>query len=375
MAPQEATRKRTQARSEETPEAEQERPQRNERFDSRRSYSRTRNRPVENQQKEIPTTRDYVVRQRPQAFSRRITSTEPTIEVSSPTIDESKIEVVNFNLDDIPRVTPKIQNVSATTFRRRNPPPSTESSAPRRRGRVNTRTDPRPLDLSVSGTTNTFTISKIVEPSTARSAADLKNTKKLRHKIQLTGTAANLTGEGIIANEVTKSSQNKESDTSQPEIQTPATVVMKTTVQLSTEAIVVKTIPSTTTKPGRRPLPRGKSNLRPTVKLSKSTKTSDEIGEDDNYPASFKALIKAKNATVSITLILTNTICRNGVVSSNIPNQFTQNIKHFQTQASSPTSESLSVKASQKVYKTYSSSAQSTNTGSAKNNKYNTRVM
>lgn len=41
-------------------------------------------------------------------------------------------------------------------------------------------------------------------------------------------------------------------------------------------------------------------------------------------------------------------------------------IEYFQTQASSPTSESLSLKASQKVYKTYSSSPQSTNTDPAK---------
>lgn len=49
--------------------------------------------------------------------------------------------------------------------------------------------------------------------------------------------------------------------------------------------------------------------------------------------------------------------------------------KHFQTQASSPTSESLSVRASQKVYETYSSSVQTTNTGPSKYSKYNTRVM
>lgn len=298
IPPQEATRTRTRGRPQETPEAEQERPQRNERFDARRTYSRTRNRPVEIQQKETPTTRDYVVRQRPQSFSRRTTSTEPTIEMSSPTIDETKIEVVNSNLDDIPRVTPKIENVSATTFRRRNPPSSTESTAPRRRGRVNTRIDTRPLDLSVSGTTNTFTVSN-GQPSTARSAADLRDSKKLRYKTRLSETDTNLTGEGITANEVTKSSQNKESDTSQPDIQTPAPVVVKTTVEPITEAVIVKTTTSTTAKPGRRPLKRGKSNFRPTVKLSKSTK-SDEIGEDDNYPASFKALIKAKNATVSI---------------------------------------------------------------------------
>lgn len=294
--PQEVTRTRTRGRPQETPEAEQGRPQRNERFDSRRTNSRTRNRPVENQQKEVPTTKHYVVKQRPQSFSRRTSSTEPTIEVSSPTIDESKIEVVNSNLDDIPRVTPKIENVSATTFRRRNPPPSTESTAPRRRGRVSTRTDTKSLDLSVSGTTNTFTVSN-KEPRTARTAADLRDSKKLRYKTRLSETDTNLTGEGITVNAVTKSSQNKESDTSQPEIPTPAPVVVESTMQPSTEAVVIT---STTIKPGRRPLPRGKSNFRSAVKLSKLAKTSDEISEDDNYPASFKALIKAKNATVSI---------------------------------------------------------------------------
>lgn len=297
IPPQEATRTRTRGRPQDTPEAAQERPERNERFDSRRTPSRTRSRPVENQQKEVPSTRDYVVRQRPQSFSRRPSSTEPTIEVSSPTIDESKIEVVNSNLDDIPRVTPKIENVSATTFRRRNQPSSTESTIPRRRGRVNTRADTKPLDLSVSGTTNTFTVSNR-EPSTVRTDAVLKNTKKLRYKTQLSETDTNVKGEEITANEVTKSSQNKESDTSQPEIQTPAPVVVETTVQPSTVAVDVKTTTSTTTKPGRRPLRRGKTNFRADRKLSKPAK-SDEIGEDDNYPASFKALIKAKNATVS----------------------------------------------------------------------------
>lgn len=369
------TRTRTRGRPLEAPEAKQERPQRNERFDSKRSYSRTRNRTVENVQKEIPTARDsFIVRQRPQSFSRRTISTEPTIEVSSPTIDESKIEVVNSNLDDIPRVTPKIENVSATTFRRRNPPSSTESTAPRRRGRVNTRTDTRSLDLSVSGTTNTFTVSNR-EPSTPRTAAGLRNNKKLRYKTRLPETDTNLTGEGIIANEVTKSSQNKESDTSQPELQTPAPILVETTAQSSTEVVVVKTTTSTTTKPGTRPLPRGKVNFRPTVKLSKLTKTSDEIGEDDNYPASFKALIKAKNATVSIQFYINKISVQVQPLAQSHYELFIQIIKYFQTQASSPTSESLSVKASQKVYKTYSSSAQTTNTGPAKYNKYNTRVM
>lgn len=229
--------------------------------------------------------------------------------MSAPTIDESKIEVVNSNLDDISRVTPKIENISATTFRRRNPPPSTERTAPRKRGRVDTRTDTRALDLSVSGTINTFTISNM-ESSTPRTATGLRNTKNLRYKTRLPETETNLTGKGITVNEVTKSSQNKESDTSQPELQTPGPVVMETTVQPSTEAIVVKTTTSTTRKPGRSALTRGKGNFRPAVKLSKLTKTSDEIGEDDNYPASFKALIKAKNATVSIKFLINETKCK-----------------------------------------------------------------
>lgn len=297
IPPQEATRTRTRGRPPVTSEVEPEGPQRNEQFDSRKTLSRTRKRPVENQQKELPTARDTVVRQRPQSFSRRAPSTEPTVEVSSPTIDESKIEVVSSNLEDISRVTPKNEKVSATTFRRRTTS-STETATPRRRGRVNTRADTRPLDLSVSGTTNTFTVSNR-EPTTVRTAADLRNSKKLRYKTRLLETDTNITGEGITTNEVTKSSQKKESDTSQPEIHSPAPEVVETTVQPSSEAAIVITTPSTTTKPGRRPLPRGRTNFRPAVKLSKRAK-SDEIGEDDNYPASFKALIKAKNATVSI---------------------------------------------------------------------------
>lgn len=273
----------------------------NERFDSRRT--RTRSQPANNESNnDALLTREPVARTRTRSGGRRPTSTiAPTqapVDLTSPTIDESRLELINSNLDDITKI-PK-EDTATTQFRRRSSvTPTTESVAPRKsRGRINTRGNARSLDLAVSGTTNSLSISEKA-PTTARTSADLKNTRKLRYKTRPSETDTNLTGEGLVtANEVIKSSQNKESVPSQTENKSIAPTVIETVVQQSTEPNKQKTTTLKVTKVVRRPLGRGKVNFRPTVSLSK-THISDEISEDDNYPPSFKALIQAKNASVS----------------------------------------------------------------------------
>lgn len=298
--PTREVRTRTRSRPEKTEAPQSERPQtqRNEQFDSRKTYSRTRSRPVDTEvNKEVPTSRDNVIRSRSRQSSRSTTiqTTQVSFDVSSPT-RETRTEVTN--LGQVTRVTPKNDVVSTQFSRRSSSTSTTETVAPRRlRGRINTRTDAKALDLAVSGTTNTLTVK---EPTTARTS-DLRNSRKLRYRTRLSDTDTNLTGEGITTNEVTKSSQNNNNVPSQPEIQTstsPEPVVE--TVQPSTEPIPVKTTTKKATKVVRRPLARGKANFRPSVSLQKQTK-SDEISEDDNYPESFKALIQAKNASVSFS--------------------------------------------------------------------------
>lgn len=301
-APKEVTRTRTRNRPEvaKTTEQPQASSARNERFDSRRT--RTRSQPINNESnKDASLTRDTAIRSRSRVGSRRptsaATSTQAPVELTSPIIDESRIEVINSNLDDITKITK--EDTTTTQFRRRSSvAPSTESIAPRKtRGRVNNRANARSLDLAVSGTTNTLSVAEKA-PTTARTAADLRNSRKLRYKTRPSETDTNLTGEGLVtANEVIKSSQNKESVTSQAEIQTAAPTVVETIVQQSTEPNKPKTTTLKVTKVVRRPLGRGKLNFRPTVTLPK-TPAEDDISEDDNYPESFKALIQAKNASV-----------------------------------------------------------------------------
>lgn len=309
--PRDVSRSRTRTRPEAPPTAPAQ-PQpspSNERFDSRRT--RTRSQPADNEfNKDTSLTRENVVRSRSRSSSRRPTPTTPTlttptpgsVELTPPTIDESKIEVINSNLDDITKI-PREQPTATTQFRRRGsvaPTASTENAAPKRpRGRVNTRTNARSLDLAVSGTSNTLTVDKA--PTTARTAADIRNSRKLRYRTRPSETDTNLTGEGLVtANEVIKSSHSKESVTSQQETQTVGPVVVDTIVQYSTERNKPKTTTLKVTKVVRRPLSRGKGNFRPTASLPKATKVSDEISEDDNYPASFKALIQSKNASVRV---------------------------------------------------------------------------
>lgn len=294
-----ATRTRNLPDKIEATQTERSQAQRNEQFDSRKTNSRTRSRPVETEVNKVPTSRDNVIRSRSRQNSRPTTvqSSQTSFDTSSP-MRETRTESSNSNPRS--RVTQK-HDVASTQFSRRSSSTSTtETVSPKRlRGRINTRPDAKSLDLTVSGTTNTLTVK---EPTTARTS-DLRNSKKLRYRTRLSETDSNLTGEGITISEVTKSSQNNENLPSQPDIQTstsPEPIVE--TLQPSTEPTPDKSTNNKATKVVRRPLVRGKVNLRPSVSLPKVSK-SDEISEDDNYPESFKALIQAKNASVSIKVL------------------------------------------------------------------------
>lgn len=300
------TRTRTRPEVVPTPEQPPAPSANNERFDSRRTRTRSQPANTEPTNRDASLTREPAARTRTRVVSRRPTTTSPPtqapVDLTSPNFDESRLEVINSNLDDITKL-PKedVQVATTAQFRRRSSVPSTtETVEPKRpRSRGNTRANARSLDLAVSGTTNTFTVSE-KEPTTARTAQtpDLRNSRKLRYKTRPSETDTNLTGEGLVsANEVIKSSQNKESVTSQAEFKTAAPTIVETIIQQSTEPNKPKTTTKKVTKVVRRPV-RGKMNFRPTVILPK-THVADEIDEDDNYPASFKALIQAKNASVS----------------------------------------------------------------------------
>lgn len=164
------------------------------------------------------------------------------------------------------------------------------------RGRIKTRPNARSLDLDISGTTNTLTTAD-KEHTTIRTG-DLRNSRKLRYKTRLSETDTNLTGEGLKPlSEVIKSSQNEENSASQPAVEPSAPALLDNTIQQSTETLPLKSTTLKIMKMVRRPLTRG--TFRPAVPLVKK-KTSDEINEDDNYPESFKALIHAKNDSVSV---------------------------------------------------------------------------
>lgn len=301
-------RTRTRSRPLERPEAASEAPTspRNERFDSRRTQGRTRNR-TESSTIATPPSRENLIRSRSRTNVRRTTTSTTTStlppEVSSPAIDESKIEVINSNFDDLARSTPReeITVDPNNQFRRRSSTTqTTEAVVPRRvRGRINTRPNARSLDLDIAGTTNTLTTSD-KEPTTIRTG-DLRNSRKLRYKTRLSETDTNLTGEGMktLAEDI-KSSQDEKNIASQPEAQPTAAVVVDNSLQQSTEGLPLRETTLKVIKMVKRPLTRG--NFRPSVPLPKKKTVSDEISEDDNYPESFKALLQAKNASVSILM-------------------------------------------------------------------------
>lgn len=261
----------------------------NERLDSRRSYSRTRNRTVP----DLDSPKANLVRSRTRLgrpTSSTITTQAP--EVSSPKIDESNIEVINTPLDEIPKVVFKEDSSSAVSkapeFQRRN-------SASRKRGRVTARANER-SDLTSSGTTNSISISE--KGPTTDKMIDLRNSRKLRYKQRLSETDTNLTGLGITSsNKVIQSSQNESSPSQETLPSTPAIVE---NVQQSTETNPLKTTTLKVMRIVRRPIKRGKGNVKSSPSEILPKKRSDEVNEDDNYPEPFKALLQAKNASVCI---------------------------------------------------------------------------
>ncbi|XP_038213123.1 mucin-17-like isoform X12 [Zerene cesonia] len=315
-------------------QAQQSRP--NEQFESRRSNSRTRTRPTEiTATSEKTLSRENVIRARSRQSGRRnsptpLSQTQATVTLSSRSVD-TKQDASNVKLDEISKPIPTAETIPANQFRRRSSTVSTleETKPARSRGRYDSRINTSSLDLEVSGTTNTFTATA-KEQSVLREN-DLRNSRKLRYKTRTSETDTNLTGDGIVAtNEVIKSSQ-KNDLTSQRETKSPSS---STTERVSSSTGTLKSM-----KVVRRPISRGTSTKSVVVK--NKSKVSDEISEDDNYPESFKALIQAKNAT----------------------------------QPNSPSSESLSVKASQ-VSKTYASPTQSiiTGPGTDKNSRLRKKV-
>lgn len=259
--------------------------ERNERFQSRRTYSRTRSKP----KIEEPNRPEKVNVIRPRSRQdRRRASTQSPLDISSPALDESKLEVISSNLDEITKIA---VDRPTTQFRRRNSVlSSTPKSAPRLRTRTSTRSQsPNEPDLLSSGTTNSLTIT---EKDPIITSNQLRKQKKLRFKTRPIETDTNLTGEGLSPpSEVTNSSQIKEITPSQSELQNSTSLVVE--ADQSTEA--VGSASSTTLRITKRPLLRG--NFKSSVVLK--TKSSEDVKEDDNYPESFKALLIGKNASVS----------------------------------------------------------------------------
>lgn len=309
---------------------------RNERFDSRRT-NRARGRPIENEanvvnayaSEETPVkSKTRQNNRRPQQVTtgtplarssiaddsrirdinnRRIqtTSTEASISVSSPDTDDIKAEIITSTFDDFTRTVPKEEDITTVQFKRRSSTVRTveseSSAAPpkttRSRGRVNTRSNVKLEDMASSGATNVLSISEKNTPID-KSPVDTRNSRKLRYRTRFSETDTNLTGEGITnSNEISKPSSKKQAFNGEENRTLSPSIIEKNTQRRSER----KPLQSTTIKSMRvvkRPLSRGKNNSASVATLSK-VKTSDEIGDDDNYPETFKALIQAKNASVS----------------------------------------------------------------------------
>ncbi|OWR42843.1 dumpy isoform F [Danaus plexippus plexippus] len=290
-----------------------------EQFDSRKSNNRLRSRRPIIDEANFDTTLN-----RDKSKSRlRQTSRYTTAQTAQPTLIS---ETVTTYSEPSVRTTTKVTNYDDTSrqtkettnnqLRRRSSTlrPIEITTPSRIRGRINTRTDTRPLDLEVSGTANAL-ISAPKDPLSGEN----RNSRKLRYRTRQSETDTNLTGEDV-------SSDGRERKSSQTRAYFTSQSVSKNILSTSTENIVEKSRNENTaraTKVVKRPVSRRKTNNA--LKIEKR-KLSDEVTDDDNYPETFKALIQAKNAS---------------------------------THTSSPPSESLSVKASQKVFQTLTTTPKS----------------
>lgn len=271
--------------------------ERNERFDSKRQNSRTRSRPIINEENfDTTKNRDTQSRSRSRQVTRRVTSqpiTTPTpLPISSPTTIGKEFTDSAFN--DITKTVPKEVTDPNTQFRRRSSTERViEPTTTRTRNRINTRTNIRALDLEVSGTANALTTA-FKEPTTANTN-DLRNPRKLRYKTRQSEVDSNLTGEGLTLPNYITSSQIGENITSQTGSKLVSRSTTEKVIRQTTERLA-KTSTIKTTKVVKRPISQGKGK---TPVATAKPKVSDEVHEDDNYPETFKALIQAKNASVS----------------------------------------------------------------------------
>ncbi|CAK1578035.1 unnamed protein product [Parnassius mnemosyne] len=327
---------------------------RSEKFDSRRN-NRLRSRPIETEANVVTSyaSQDINVKSKSRQINRRpqytattaplamsspdiednrirdinnrktqSSSTQTPLKISSPVIDDRKSKTIESNFEDFTRIIPKEEDVTSVQFKRRSTTAKTKqsvtSSTPksiRSRGRINTRTNVKLEDMASSGATNDLTIAEKI-PISETSSENTRSSRKLRYRTRLSETDTNLTGDGILSsNEVIKPVQKKRKINSQLESPTPSPTLSEKNVQRNSERSPSKSTTVTTMRVVRRPSARGKDNTVPS-RMKPKVKTSDEIGDDDNYPESFKALIQTKNAS---------------------------------TQVSSPSSESLSVKETHKV--------------------------
>ncbi|XP_047519550.1 uncharacterized threonine-rich GPI-anchored glycoprotein PJ4664.02-like isoform X16 [Pieris napi] len=325
----------------------------NDPFESRRSSIRSRSRTIG---KEATTesilSRESIIRGRSRGSGRKFTPTTTPLN-DQPESSSNKVAVtlsprsieIRSDITKTNEILPTGATAPSNQFRRRSSTVSTvdDYKQIRPRGRINTRTNSRALDLEVAGTTNTFTAP--AKQTKITRVSDGRNSRKLRYKTRTLETDTNLTGVGITTalNEVEKSSQRNDT-TSQPEFSEINSTTFKATentFQPSTESVLT----SSTLKPSkvvRRPITRSNGYFK-SSEVKSNSKMSDEISEDDNYPESFKALIQAKNAT----------------------------------QANSSLGESLSVKASHKDSKTHALSIQTNTTdpGTDKNSRLRKKLQ
>lgn len=293
---------RSRSRPTETPvsvtEKTQSQSERTERFDSRRS--RTRNRPVVNEESFDTTvnSRENQAKGRSRQSSRFVSSspTPAPLLSTSPTVENIHKDFTDVPFNDITKTISKDTSEPNTQIRRRSSTSRTieTTTTPRGRGRFNRRTNIRALDLDVAGTANALSTAP-KEPTTARTG-DLRNSRKLRYKTRQSETDTNLTGEEITTSNEVKSSQTRENITSQSDLKTFTRSTTEKNIRFTTEMVSLKTSTLKNTKVIKRPVGRSKSKSSVTAEKSK---VSDEIKEDDNYPETFKALIQAKNASVS----------------------------------------------------------------------------
>lgn len=281
--------------------------ERNERYsNSRNTQIRTRKRPIARKEAEVDTdniSNKNASSSRGRQRSNYRPSSRPLTDTTAPATAESKLELVSASLDETTKRMLIENQPSTIQFRPRGrsitSTKSFETTTARRvRGRVIKKVKSSPENKTLEPEVNT-------DGMTEQASEDVRIAKKLHYKTRLSETDTNLTGQGIIAANIVNKSSQKESITSQEEINT-ANKDIQEELQSSTSNIIV-TSTSTTSIPVssiqgsivRRPLSRGKSNFRSTVTLPKPKKDTIEISEDDNYPESFKALLQAKNAAVS----------------------------------------------------------------------------